>query len=299
MNNSQKKDEKIQSLCIHHNDADGRASAAIVRMALGPDVWLHEMNYGDSIPLEKILVSDHIIIVDFSLPKDDMLKLANYHQLTWIDHHKTSLDEMANKVDNWPGIRDLNEAACVLTWGYFFPKTKSPLAVRLIGDRDIWRWAEEDTGPFNEGLYQLDTRPNNDLLWGPLLNDDQSVINKIIDDGKILRDARLRGIRRSVRMRGFEVSFEGYRTLAINLRGSGDIGQQVRDLGYEIAYCYVDNFQHESLTTFVTLYSETVNVSEIAKKFGGGGHRGAAGFHFERGPSPFPTGSEVKEVNNG
>jgi nanoRNase/pAp phosphatase (c-di-AMP/oligoRNAs hydrolase) len=29
----------------------------------------------------------------------------------------------------------------------------------------------------------------------------------------------------------------------------------------------------------ISLYSRNIDVSEIAKKYGGGGHKGAAGFH--------------------
>ena len=45
--------------------------------------------------------------------------------------------------------------------------------------------------------------------------------------------------------------------------------------------------------TYVTLYSDTVDVSQVAQKFGGGGHAGAAGFHFPRGDSPFPPDASV------
>ena len=182
--------EEIQTICLHHNDTDGRASAAIIRQALGQKIWLYEMDYGDSIPLERVLTSDNIIIVDFSLPKDEMVKLATYHNITWIDHHKSALDEMAGIADQWPGIRDTKDAACVLTWQYYFPDQPVPQAVKLIGDRDIWRWAEPDTGSFNEGLYQLDTRPFNDKLWLPLLSDDAETLSKLTHDGKLLREGK-------------------------------------------------------------------------------------------------------------
>jgi len=281
------------ALCLHHNDSDGRAAAAIVRRALGPEVCLCEMNYGDSLPLERVLTSDHIIIVDFSLPRDEMEKLATYHQLTWIDHHKTAIEELQGISESWPGVRDMGEAACVLTWQYFFPNQPIPQAIKLIGDRDIWRWAEANTGPFNEGIYQLDTRPVNDKLWEPLLDNDLILIAELIATGKMLRAARMRDIRRTLLRRGFTVDFEGHRTLVVNLRGSGDIGQQVRDMGYEMAYCYVDNLHNGEINTFVSLYSAEVDVAVIAERFGGGGHSGAAGFHFERGGSPFPPGAQV------
>ncbi len=284
----------MKTLCLYHNDADGRASAAIVRRAIGAEMSLCEMKYGDSLPLEDVLVSDHIIIVDFSLEREDMERLSAYHKLTWIDHHKTALNDLVDISEQWPGVRDTSEAACVLTWGYFFPDKPVPLAVKLVGDRDIWRWDHQDTGAFNEGLYQLNTNPRNDRLWGPLLDDDRSLLNEIIEHGRALREARLKSIQSSTARYGFPVILEGYRTLAINMRGSGDLGEHIRNHGYQIAYCYIDNLLDGELYTFVSLYSDEVDVAEIASHFGGGGHAGAAGFHFKRGSSPFPTGASVK-----
>ena len=283
----------MNTLCLHHNDADGRACGAIVRRALGKEVKLYEMDYGDSLPLDLILVADHIMVLDFSLPKEEMEKLAIYHRFTWIDHHKSALEEMDGTADGWAGVRDTSEAACVLTWRYFFPGQPVPRAVTLIGDRDIWRWSEKDTGAFNEGLYQHFTRPDNDDLWMPLLNDDPEMLAHLIDSGSNIRDARLREIRRTTARYSFEAYFEGYRTLVINVRGSGDLGSQIRNLGYEIGYCYVDKMSEGQLMTFVTLYSDNVDVSQIAQKFGGGGHAGAAGFHFPRGDSPFHPNAQV------
>jgi oligoribonuclease NrnB/cAMP/cGMP phosphodiesterase (DHH superfamily) len=281
------------TICLHHNDTDGRASAAIVRKALGSDVWLCEMDYGDSLPLERILSADHIVLVDFSLPKEEMIQLASYHQFTWIDHHKSAIEELADVSQTWAGTRDTNEAACVLTWLYLLPHIPVPHSIKLIGDRDIWRWAEEDTGAFNEGLFQLDTRPLNDSLWNPLLEDDRGMLEQIIQHGKVLRTARLKDIRRTIHGRGFTASIEGHHALVVNQRGSGDLGQQIRDLGYEMAYCYIDNYHQGEITTFVTLYSSSVDVSILAQQFGGGGHEGAAGFHFQRRESPFPPGLNV------
>jgi oligoribonuclease NrnB/cAMP/cGMP phosphodiesterase (DHH superfamily) len=283
----------MKTLCLHHNDADGRACGAIVRRALGVGVTLYEMDYGDTLPLDLILVADHILIVDFSLPKDEMVKLATYHQFTWIDHHKSSLDEMDGTAESWAGVRDTSEAACVLTWRYFFPNQPVPKAITLIGDRDIWRWAEQHTGAFNEGLHQHYTRPNNDVLWNPLLDDDPEALANLIELGSNIREARLREIRRAAARYSFAVTFEGYRTLVINVRGSGDLGAHIRTMGYEIGYCYVDKVSEGQLMTYVTLYSDSVDVSVLAQKFGGGGHAGAAGFHFPRGGTPFHPEAEV------
>ncbi len=288
----------MTTLCIYHNDADGRASAAIVRRALGSSINLYEMNYGDSLPLEDLLQSEYLIIVDFSLTREDFQQLAKYHKITWIDHHISALETLEDIALNWPGIRSIDEAACVLTWQYYFPKQAVPKAITLIGDRDIWRWAEEDTGAFNEGLFQLNTNPANDALWEPLLNNDEKLLADIIASGSILRDARLRVIHRNTANYGFPVNFEGYDTLAINMRGSGDLGEHIRNRGFKIAYCYIDNYHNGEVFTYVTLYSESVDVAKIAQQFGGGGHAGAAGFHFKRNDVPFPPEAKVKYMHH-
>jgi nanoRNase/pAp phosphatase (c-di-AMP/oligoRNAs hydrolase) len=59
-------------------------------------------------------------------------------------------------------------------------------------------------------------------------------------------------------------------------------------------YTYADEMQVGGLTTVVTLYSDQVDVSVIATRYGGGGHAGAAGFSFLRGATPFPPGSQVE-----
>lgn len=285
-------------LCIHHNDADGRASAAVVRRALGKSVTLHEMNHGDPIPWEAVEQASRIVMVDFSLPEPEMLSIAEGRELIWIDHHISALRDLKDISSAWPGLRDSQQAACVLTWQYFFPDQPMPRAIILIGDRDAWHWLEPETGPFDEGLYQQDTSPGNDALWGPLLDDDRAVLERLVARGRVLREARLNNIRRQVDTYGFPVQFEGHSALAINVRGSGDIGEYVNSLGYELAYCYIDNLQNGRLMTFVGLMSNSVDVSEIAKKFGGGGHHGAAGFSFERNCTPFPPRSKVKEVSS-
>ena len=284
-----------QTICFHHNDPDGHASGAIVHYALGETVTLIESDYDDTpIPWGLVQQAEQVIVTDFSFPVADMQRLAQDRELVWIDHHKSAIAEFAGIADRWPGIRDISEAACVLTWKYFFPHRPVPKAVILIGDRDIWRWAEKDTGPFNESLYNRDHQANNAAFWKPLLEDDLSTVEEMIGEGVWLRKINLRNVDRMMQARSFEVRFEGYRTLAVNTRGDGDVGNYGRDRDYEIVYAYVDEMQVGGLTTVVTLYSEQVDVSVIATRYGGGGHAGAAGFSFRRGATPFPPGSQVE-----
>ena len=279
------------TLCLYHDDPDGCCSAAIVRRALGAHVVLHPLEIGDAIPWDSADASEQIILVDYSLPLEEMRRLGAGRRLMWIDHHKSALALLAEAMANVPGERSIEAAACVLTWRTLFPGLPVPLAVTLIGDRDTWQMAHAETRAFSEGLFQEDISPANDDLWKPLLDDDKSRVRQLIDGGRVLYEVRLKNIKDVVARYGFAVSFEGHRTLAVNHRGNGDMGEYIRQAGYELAYCYVEAVRSGKLQTVVTLYSDALDVSVIARKFGGGGHRGAAGFQFHRANLPFPPGS--------
>jgi len=260
---------------------------------MGRDVVLKPMDYEFiPIPWEEVETAAKIVIVDFSFPLEDMRRMMNSAELIWIDHHITAIESL-KQLSDLPGLRSLDEAGCVLTWRHFFPDQKTPDAVRYVGDRDVWRFAYEHTAAFGEGLRQENTDPTNDPLWEALLEDDDELVRRLIEHGDILHRARLKKVKRLAKREGFPVMFEGHKTLAINYPGSGELGHSICQNDNTVAYCYVDRYHNGRLITKVALFSETIDVSKIATKFGGGGHPGAAGFSFERRESPFPADAEV------
>lgn len=276
-------------ICLHHNDQDGHAAGAIVRHKFGEAVKLFEIDYGLPIPWEAIHSADTVILTDFSLPRTDMeaILAAKGEKFIWIDHHISAMKDMAGL--SLAGMRDVEKAGCVLTWEYFFPDTAVPDAVKYIGDRDIWRFEYPQTHHFCEGLFAQNFHAENDALWQPFFTGDDAAVQTMLSNGKILLDARLNSITHHVANAGFEAIFEGFRVLAVNLPSNGDIGHHICKWGYDVAYVYADAWQDGQIATKVTLYSETTDVSVLAKAHGGGGHKGAAGFKFIRTDShPFP-----------
>ena len=87
-------------ICIHHNDLDGRCSAAIVKKWF--DGLLNntrrlefiEMDYKDSVDYSHWNSKfEDVIIVDFSLKPDEMQALRSRSgDVVWIDHHATARD---------------------------------------------------------------------------------------------------------------------------------------------------------------------------------------------------------------
>ena len=88
---------------------------------------------------------------------------------------------------------------------------------------------------------------------------------------------------------GFEVNFEGLNCFAVNL---GNCNSEYFKSIPEGKYDAFMPFAYNGEKWTVSMYSKTHDVSDICKKYGGGGHAQAAGFTCEE--LPFK-----KENNNG
>jgi oligoribonuclease NrnB/cAMP/cGMP phosphodiesterase (DHH superfamily) len=273
---------------FHHDDADGRCAAFLVRefaCAAGDRSRLIEMDYRDPFPLFDGTVigpGEQVWILDFSIPPDQMSVLVERTpDIIWIDHHRTAINDYEKFPLRIPGIRRDGEAACVLTWEYLLgcgcmPVSMSgappPLFVQLIGDRDVWRFARgDDTRHFHLGLQAHDTRPHAEV-WRKLLRSPPYTL-RLIEDGRTIGGYRDALAADHLRKWGFPAEFEGHRCLAVNAAGWGS-EHFASAAGYDILAPFA--FDGEMWT--VTLYSGTVDVSKIAVRHGGGGHMGAAGF---------------------
>lgn len=283
---------------FYHNDLDGRCAAAIVRLALkqsptaddGYDVQYIEMDYNRDVPIEDIQPDERIIIVDFSFKPEVMEKVLKItFGVVWIDHHKTIFDYKYSK--ELDGIRDVNFSGCELAWKYFFPDRPMPRAVELIGDRDKWAWKfGKETAEFNMGM-QIRSHQPQDVVWNNLLlpflpeyNWAEEIsftgMEHIRKDGCISLLFREQFCKDYANSSGFETMFEGHKCFALNLYhfGSETFGDRIDK--YDVCLSFVFNGKNWQ----VSLYSKCLDVSEIAKIYGGGGHKGAAGFVCDKLP---------------
>jgi len=272
---------------LHHNDLDGRLSGAIVKKKYSA-AELHEINYGDAIPWEEMAGAD-LYIVDFSLLPADMARaLGQQSNVVWIDHHQTAINQLYPTYESLPGIRSMEQAGCRLTWDYLFPHDAAPNAVYYVADRDLWRFDIEETKPFCAALAHHDW-PADDEQWqillDKLLDGMHWASERLVTEGDLILDV-VAAERKRALADAYETRFHGYRTLAINRPGTGELGEDIYRQGYDVAYCYVERPLEGRLIRKVSLYSPTVDVSHLAQLYGGGGHRAAAGFIQDLGPLP-------------
>lgn len=281
-----KSKDDYKMICFHHNDLDGRCAAAIVdkwwrpREAEGQREIFVELDYKDRVPVESIGPSEQVVIVDFSFKPEVMSEVfKRTDKIIWCDHHKTAANYDYGR--ELAGIRDFEEkhrAGCEVTWEFFFPDIPIPKAVFLVGDRDCWRWqGGVETARFNQGMKLYDTSPASPF-WRVLLDegchDNKSLLRDITEQGRtclMFRDSFCADYAKTY---GFETEFEGHKAFAMGLYMFGSEGFGEKFKQYPMCLSFV--FDGEQWT--VGLYSETIDVGEIARKHGGGGHKGAAGF---------------------
>lgn len=264
--------------CFFHSaDIDGYCSGAIVKH-VHPECELIGINYGNPFPWDTIVPGEVVFMVDFSLqPFTDMIRLNDACYLVWIDHHKSAIAERNAAGVPFTGLQVVGKAGCELVWEYLVGSVM-PRAVFLLGRYDVWDWMNHPGAmEFQKGMWQFNTDPNNSDFWRRLFLDDE-LVEEITHDGGLLLAAQKKDNERYLRACGFDTELDGLRVLAVN---KGMTNSTVFDSGY-------DPDKHDAMLSFcwyrdswkVSLYSEKpeVDVSEICKARGGGGHMGAAGF---------------------
>lgn len=267
--------------CFYHSDMDGICSAAILNYSLDDDdiCHFHRINYNDTFPFYLIDKHEVVYILDFSLQKpgefEKLLEITK--NVIWIDHHKTAI-ERHEKLSHLKGIRDISKAGCQLTWEYLFD-TPSPQIVKYLEDYDLWKFKYgEDTNYIQQGirLFPYDVLSSYWKEWFSGRG-----IEKIIDIGHtavIVNKQKNAGL---VKAWSFEVAFEGYKGVACN---AGSVSSQLFD-SIKDDYDIMIPFVWDGKQWTISLYTKKeIDVSEIAKKYGGGGHKQAAGFQCKELP---------------
>jgi len=265
-------------VCYYHSaDLDGKCSAAIVHY------WenkaeLIPLNYNDNFKakiLDRKFVNEIIFFCDIIAPIDIMRELSGINDVIILDHHITAIDAIKEAGFYHYGKLDISKASCELTWEYLFPNTKIPKVVKYLGRYDVWQHNNEIVY-FQYGMREQDL-PVNSHIWEMLFENDR-LTEHIINTGRIIKSWVDITNEKHVKIYNREGCFEGLRAVICNNVGGSPLFDSVYnpDL-HDIMVTYI----HTSQKTWqYGLYStkDNVHCGEIAKKFGGGGHKGAAGF---------------------
>lgn len=281
--------------CFYHSDADGQCAGfwvAEYAKRMGYDgCELYPINYGTPFPFDEIEKDELVYIVDYSIEPEEMDRLLDITpSVVWIDHHRTALAKYATYTRDIAGLRYDGIAGCLLTYCYvqrlMYEPSRSwsdetlldsaPEFTKLISDYDVWEFKYGDrTRLFQIAFTAEALDPADTQAWWDILTD---------VDGMVAAGAQMEKFRngwaKQYMSLGYEVEFEGYKCFACNLGNCNSMYFDSLTEGHDILIPFV--FTGDQWK--VSLYSKTVDVSEIAKKFGGGGHKGASGFECAKLP---------------
>lgn len=276
----------------HEKDLDGWASGAIANYYhRNEKVELIPYDYYKEKELHNLLDknAEKIYFVDCSA---DPKLLKEYSNIIIIDHHKSFIEKAQGY--KFKGIQDINFAGCELTWFYFYPEYETPYFISLLGRYDIWDKSSIDEWnkkimPFQMGMRLRAYNPNeNFLFWKKLLVNcfsKENVFrlldfqNKTIEEGRLILEYQSNEDTKIVKLNSFEATFEGYNVIALNhTRTNSQVFNSAwNPEKHDIIFMWY-NIKGERYTVSLYTKKDDIDVSLIAKEFGGGGHKQAAGF---------------------
>lgn len=269
--------------------ADGLAAAWVTHKVY-PNAQLLGAVYQEPLSV-KPESGDHLIIVDFSFPAAQIEEwAADGVAILLIDHHKTAQENLgrflSQALEEQIGpnrfVFDMKESGATLAWKYFFPDKPVPEFLKYVRDRDLWLHELPYTAEVHEALNQLGRSFE---LFNQLEQlDSEGLLAYLVPIGQDALKVRQLAVKKAVERAQYgEVA--GYSNIPyVVLAEDGSEDYLTSDI---CAALYTQD--PEALFSAALLpggkwslrsdaKGTNTDVSAIAKRFGGGGHKNAAGF---------------------
>lgn len=234
------------------------------------------------------LVEKEIYFIDFIYPRPTMEQLKKDNKkIVIIDHHKTAMDKLDIADES---LFDISHSGAVLAWRYFHSDRPVPEILKFIEDRDIWRWSLAGS---KETMAYFDLFDFNFYIWDDIIGKfdrEKLTRREFHKNGELLLRQWLALGEDIIREGAVLIEFEGYKIYSINAPHffASELGNILSKKMPPMAIVWQQN---KFGNIGVSLRSErpggSIDVSEIAKKYGGGGHKAAAAFRLKKG-EPFP-----------
>lgn len=279
-------------IVYHDPCVDGFSSAYIawqylvyLNLALPEEIKLIPATYQDELnTIAKARDCDSLYIVDFSLPPEYLEVLSEGHvNIRMFDHHKTAIDAYTKGTkieyrnvkghirlqDNINFFYDLEECGASLIYKTLYNTTHLPTWVSYVKDRDLWIKALPHTDEIAAVMQML---PKTIEAYSGVIKELESNFPTVANGGEAI-----------LAYKAFLVDAACERAVPITLAGKEGL---VTDSEYALASEIGNKLATQSGTYGVLRCGDNYSlrsvgdydVSEIAKEFGGGGHKNAAGF---------------------
>lgn len=221
-----------------------------------------------------------VYLVDFSYKRPVVLRmLEQASHITLIDHHKTAIEDLDGiESDKFSTFCDLNRSGATLAWDFLFPGESRPILLGHIEDRDLWRFKLAGTREIQANVFSYEYTFEN---WDRLMSADQAELMTLTAAGAAIERKHHKDIAELVGVCKRRMVIGGHDVPVASLPYTlvSDAAHLMAQ-GEAFAACYWDTPDGRSFG--LRSSDDGVDVSDIAKGYGGGGHAKAAGFKVPR-----------------
>ncbi|MBW2362902.1 MAG: hypothetical protein JRG84_18540 [Deltaproteobacteria bacterium] len=271
----------MRRVCFFHAGCpDGFGAAWSVWRAWGDDARYVPRGHDDELRIS--LCEDALVVfVDIAPPNEALLPLAEVaDRIVVLDHHVSAQTRFEADLAGKPALAggdhhihfDLDHSGAVLTWQYFHPGEPPPPILQYVEDQDLWNWKLPRTEEVNAALgsYSRDFETWSNLAVRP--------VEELADEGVPILRTQLREVERMLHD-AHPIAIGTERIEGVNAT------YQRAPIGHELAkratygkpWGIVYRICADRINA--TIYSiGDLDAAAIAERYGGGGHRNAAGF---------------------
>lgn len=263
----------MTTVIYHDHCVDGFTAAWCAWRKLGNNVRYVAAQYGDAPP---DCAGDDVLILDFSYPRAVLEELnRTAKSLLVLDHHKSAEAELAGL----PYCQfDMTRSGAAMAEDHFYPEDGRSNLVGYVQDRDLWEWKLQDS---REVSAYIATVYKGFSDWNMLWDDIECALPDVVRRGKAILSAAEAHVQEQAPL-ARDVVIGGHSVPTINATFAiselvGRIAEIAKIEG--TAPFAAGWFQKQDGQFVYSLRSRgDFDVSEVAKLYGGGGHKNAAGF---------------------
>jgi oligoribonuclease NrnB/cAMP/cGMP phosphodiesterase (DHH superfamily) len=277
----------MNPIVIYHGGcADGMAAAWCFWKRF-PDWEFYPGYYGKEPPD----VTDRFVyLVDFSYPREVLIKMLDVAKaVILLDHHKSMFEDLQGFSHPSFDMSHSTEvfSGAMLAWLYTKPATErveAPMILRHIQDRDLWKFELPHT---KEVMAAVFSHPFSFEYFDWLMDLDPFDYEDLKMQGAaILRveDKAIKGIIKATSREVYVGQNETFWWKATFVNAppmyASEIGSRLSEEHGVVAIYY--DTMYDRKFSLRSKNGTEIDVSEIAKHYGGGGHKHAAGFAVPR-----------------